>query len=114
MATKIIPDRNDIPVEMTQEFIRPERVRIEKELLEMERKYGGRGFAYVGNACIAVAPNAPANATAPACTPTKCARRLRHSVSISVVPFGTFRNKAPVGQGRHPAGIPHACKRAFS
>ena len=40
--------RNDIPVEMTQEFIRPERVRIEKELLEMERKYGGRGFAYVG------------------------------------------------------------------
>ena len=48
MATKIIPDRNDIPVEMTQEFIRPERVRIEKELLEMERKYGGRGFAYVG------------------------------------------------------------------
>ena len=43
MATKIIPDRNDIPVEMTQE-----RVRIEKELLEMERKYGGRGFAYVG------------------------------------------------------------------
>jgi len=48
MATKIIPDRNDIPVEMTQEFIRPERVRIEKGLLEMERKYGGRGFAYVG------------------------------------------------------------------
>ena len=48
MATKIIPDRNDIPVEMTQEFIRPERVRIEKELLEMERKYRGRGFAYVG------------------------------------------------------------------
>ena len=90
MATKIIPDRNDIPVEMTQEFIRPERVRIEKELLEMERKYGGRGFAYVGNACIAVAPNAPANATAPACTPTKCARRLRHSVSISVVPFRNF------------------------
>ena len=32
----------------TQELIKPERLRIERELLEMEHRYGGRAFAYVG------------------------------------------------------------------
>ncbi len=48
MATKIIPEDKDIPIEYTQKLILPERIRIESELLNMERKYGGRSFAYIG------------------------------------------------------------------
>lgn len=48
MAARITPAENDIPIGQTQEFIRPERFRIEKELLEMERLYKGRAFAYIG------------------------------------------------------------------
>lgn len=48
MAAKITPEDNDIPVEDTQRFILPERIRIERELLDMEKKYGGRSFAYIG------------------------------------------------------------------
>ena len=48
IATKIIPVAKDIPIEDSQKLIRPERIRIEKEILEMERKSGGRGFAYIG------------------------------------------------------------------
>lgn len=48
MATKITPEDKNIPIEETQKLILPERIRIERELLEMERKLGGRSFAYVG------------------------------------------------------------------
>ena len=48
IATKIIPARNDIPVNMTQELIRPERIRRGHELLEMELMHDGRAFAYAG------------------------------------------------------------------
>ena len=48
MVTKITPARNDIPENMIQDFIRPERIKIEKNLLELERKYGGQAFAYIG------------------------------------------------------------------
>ena len=48
MATKIIPVEKNIPIDRTQELIKPERLRIERELLEMEHRYGGRAFAYVG------------------------------------------------------------------
>lgn len=48
MAAKITPEDKNIPVEDTQKLILSERVRIERELLEMERKLGGRSFAYIG------------------------------------------------------------------
>lgn len=48
MAARITPFDEDIPVESTQTFILPERIRIEKRLLEMERETGGRAFAYIG------------------------------------------------------------------
>ena len=41
MATKIIPIEKGIPIDKSQELIRPERIRIEKELLELEHRYGG-------------------------------------------------------------------------
>ncbi len=49
MAAKITPCEKDIPVADAQGFILPERIKIERELLEMEQKYGGRAFAYIGN-----------------------------------------------------------------
>lgn len=56
MATKIIPEDKDIPIEYTQKLILPERIRIESELLDMERKYGGRSFAYIGK-CLHCSDN---------------------------------------------------------
>lgn len=40
--------RKGIPIDKSQELIRPERIRIEKELLKLELRFGGRAFAYVG------------------------------------------------------------------
>lgn len=48
MATKIIPVSGEIPLEDAQKLILPERIRIEGELLDLERTTGGRSFAYVG------------------------------------------------------------------
>ena len=63
MATKIIPEDKDIPIEYTQKLILPERIRIESELLDMERKYGGRSFAYIGK-CLHSAPITSVRVTA--------------------------------------------------
>lgn len=49
MATKIIPDEKNIPFNKSRELVYPERLRIESELLDMEKQYGGRAFAYVGS-----------------------------------------------------------------
>lgn len=46
-ATKIVPARPLLLSEV-QDFIRPERLKIERRLLELERETGGRAFAYVG------------------------------------------------------------------
>ena len=48
-AVKIIPHDNKIPISLIDKFIRPERVRIERKLLEMENLYKGKAFAYAGN-----------------------------------------------------------------
>lgn len=40
-----------LPVSEAGRLILPERQRLERRLLEMERQYGGRSFAYVGT-CI--------------------------------------------------------------
>ena len=47
-ATKITPAEAGLPIGLAQEFVRLERVRIEREQLELERRLGGRSFAYVG------------------------------------------------------------------
>lgn len=48
IATKITPVDKTIPLDRSQELIRPERIRLERQLLEMERRHGGRSFAFVG------------------------------------------------------------------
>ena len=48
VAVKIIPDQPGLPLGSAQDFIRPERVRIERMQLAWERQMDGRSFAYVG------------------------------------------------------------------
>lgn len=48
VATQITPSESGIPLSEAQRLILPERRRLEGRLLEMERLYGGRSFAYVG------------------------------------------------------------------
>lgn len=46
-ASKIVP-AGKLPMAEVQNFIRPERLRIEQRLRRLERQTGGRAFAYVG------------------------------------------------------------------
>lgn len=48
IATKIVPTTTGLPFSVSQTLIRPERIRLERRLHEMERLYGGRSCAYVG------------------------------------------------------------------
>ncbi len=48
IATKISPVRHDLPISEAQRLLYPERIKHEKALLELERRYGGRAFAYAG------------------------------------------------------------------
>lgn len=48
VATKITPQTRDLPITDATALIRPERIRLERRLLEMERLHNGRSFAYVG------------------------------------------------------------------
>lgn len=76
MATKIIPEDKDIPIEYTQKLILPERIRIESELLDMERKYGGRSFAYIGK-CLHCSDN---ECTRNCGTPCRHPKKVRPSL----------------------------------
>ena len=49
VATKIIPETSDLPLQEAGRLIRPERIRLERRLLELERRTGGRAFSYVGS-----------------------------------------------------------------
>lgn len=48
VATKITPAIASLPLAASQALIRPERIRLETRLREMERDYGGLACAYVG------------------------------------------------------------------
>ena len=48
IATKITPSNPGLPFREAGRLFRPERVRHESRLLDMERRYGGRAFAYAG------------------------------------------------------------------
>lgn len=48
-ATKIVPRRKGVPLSRAKQFIRPERLRIERQMLELERATGGRALAFAGS-----------------------------------------------------------------
>ena len=49
IATKIKPEDSKIPLSEITKFLRPERLRVEKRLRDMEKECGGRAFAYAGS-----------------------------------------------------------------
>lgn len=49
IATKITPGPQGLPLREAGQLIRPERIRLERRLLELERHTGGRAFSYVGS-----------------------------------------------------------------
>lgn len=51
VACKIIPSDRNLPIERTHEFLLPERTRLERELLEMERTGGGLALTF-GGKCL--------------------------------------------------------------
>lgn len=48
VAAKIVPSEPAVPLSEATRLLRPERQRVERLLLEMEKTYGGRSFAYAG------------------------------------------------------------------
>ncbi len=48
IATKIVPDEQQIPISEARRLILPERRRLENCLREMEKRYDGHSFAYAG------------------------------------------------------------------
>ena len=52
IATRITPAEAGAPLAAAREVIRPERLRLERQLLELEHRVGGRAFTCVGE-CFA-------------------------------------------------------------
>ncbi len=48
IAIKITPKEQGLPIGVAQELILPERRRLDKRLLELEKEYGGLACSYVG------------------------------------------------------------------
>jgi len=48
VATRITPERAGLPMSAAAGMIRQERIRLERRLLDMERRREGRAFSYVG------------------------------------------------------------------
>lgn len=49
VVTQIYPSDTDLSIDFSRELIRPERIRLERRLLELESKYKGLSAAYVGS-----------------------------------------------------------------
>ena len=47
-ATNITPKEQNLPIRVAQELILPERKRIDKHLLELEKQYNGLACSYIG------------------------------------------------------------------
>lgn len=49
IVCKITPMDTDLPLTNSRELIRPERINLEKKLLDLEKQYNGLSAAYVGS-----------------------------------------------------------------
>ena len=95
IATKITPAEQHVPISEAGRLIRPERQRLERRLLEMERQYGGRP---------------PRSETLPpprTGTPITRSMRIRHRANN----LRTVRHRTEMGFGWINAGVPDPCLR---
>ena len=46
---KVIPQNKNLPFNLSRKLLLPERIRNDKELRQLERKYNGTAFSYVGS-----------------------------------------------------------------
>ncbi len=83
IATKITPAEQHVPMSEAGRLIRPERQRLERRLLEMERRYGGRRSPMSAPASTAPKEPAPAPKRNPAATPNWYAHRSKPADSTS-------------------------------
>ena len=115
VATRITPEEPGLPVSEAGRLILPERQRLERRLLEMERQYGGRSFAYVGTCihCPEGSCTRPEGRQAlpPSGTGAAVARSLR--IRRGTHGLRTVRNRDEVGQRRPHARVPDARMRIF-
>ena len=49
IATRIVPRETGLPASEADRFIRPQRLRLDRELLHLEAETGGRAFSFVGS-----------------------------------------------------------------
>lgn len=49
VATRIEPTEKGLPMSLSRALIRPERIRLENRLRELEKRYGGLSCSYVGS-----------------------------------------------------------------
>ena len=114
VATRITPEEPGLPVSEAGRLILPERQRLERRLLEMERQYGGRSFAYVGT-CIHCPEGSCTRPRRQALPPSGTGAAVARSLRVRRGTHGlrTVRNRDEVGQRRPHARVPDARMRIF-
>lgn len=83
VATKIVPETRGIPISESGRLIRPERLRLEARLLEIERLYGADRSPTSERASIAPRGAAHAPRETPSATPTRSGLRSKRADSTS-------------------------------
>lgn len=48
-VSKLIPDDNTLPLSLSREFLKPERIRLENKFIELEKKTGGLFLGFAGS-----------------------------------------------------------------
>ena len=108
IATKITPAEQHVPMSEAGRLIRPERQRLERRLLEMERRYGGRSFESLPRRNL----HPPRSETLPpprTGTPIARSLRIRHRTHD----LRTLRHRTEMGYRRIIARVFDPCLRVL-
>jgi predicted metal-binding protein len=73
IVCKITPSDTALPITVSRELIRPERISLEKKLLDLEQQYNGLSAAYVGS-CLYCPEGACTRADGKPCRYPECVR----------------------------------------
>ena len=73
IATKITPTATGLPHQESEQLIRTERIRLEKQLLDLERQYNGLASTYIGR-CLHCPGGNCTRSLGKACRHPECVR----------------------------------------